>query len=55
MVSAETPFEIMRVPQIYLRFVWVIKSPGVIHSVLYWDFFYWLKLLYVLSLNAIWR
>ena len=34
MVSVETPSE-NSVPLIYLRCVWVIKSPRVTHSVLY--------------------
>ena len=41
MVSTETPSENSACAQIYLQFVWVIKSPTVIHSVLQWDFFYW--------------
>ena len=30
MVSDETPLKIVHAPQIYLQFVWVIKSPTVI-------------------------
>ena len=37
MVLAETPLKMVHAPQIYIRFVWVIKSPTVIHSVLHWD------------------
>ena len=35
------PLKIVCVSQIYLRIGWVIKSPRVVHSVLYCDFFYW--------------
>ena len=37
MVSAETSLKLVRVPQMYLRIIWVIKSPRGTHSALYRD------------------